>query len=76
MTRFVGLFDTTLDYTLQFTVTHTLVSTVMSSLPLLDSGIQWWCYPSSVLLNGSQLQLPASNSNSSQLLNYSGYLTN
>jgi hypothetical protein len=34
MARFIGLFDTALDYNLQFTVTHThtLLSTVTSSL--------------------------------------------
>jgi hypothetical protein len=55
--------------------THTLLSTVMSSLPLLGSGSNGRCSPPYGVPNWPRLQLPASNSNSSQGLNHSSTLT-
>jgi hypothetical protein len=67
MTEFIELFDTARDYNLHFFMTHTLVPTVTSSLPLLGSGFQRRTF----LPLGSRAvpvpQLPASNSNDSQL---------
>jgi hypothetical protein len=79
---FIGLFDRARDYTLQFSVTHTHththtsvhshVSTSRRSVAASNSGL----FPSSGLPNCPRPQLPASNSNSSQLLNLSSSFAN
>jgi hypothetical protein len=70
MTGFIGLFDTACDYTFQFTITHRLVLWVCYCLhwPLLGSGFQRRTFPFPWVPNGSQPQLPSSNSNNSQRL--------
>jgi hypothetical protein len=77
MTGFIGLFDTARDYTLQFTIGHTRSSqsaTAFISRCLLLTSNRGRS-PSSCFPNSPRPQPPASDSYSSQRLNYSRPIT-
>jgi hypothetical protein len=75
MIRFIGPFDTARDYTLQFTITQTSVLSHGLHSRCLVAASNGGRSPFSGFPNYPRPQLPASNSNSSQRLNFGSSLT-